>query len=272
MLFIIILVIAIVLILVLYFKYIKRIIFNDVALITGAPKTGKSLYCVKLALKTHRIQTFKYYIGKYLFFKKNLEKPILISNMPLLKLKYTELNLNVLERKVRIPYKSTLLIDECSLVADSMLYKNQDINDKLVLFVKLFAHYTRGGKAFINTQALSDLHYAWKRCIGSFVWITKCYKRIPFVCMLQVKEMLYNDDVGVSNELNKNENTDINKWVIIPKKYYKLYDCYYLSGLTDDLPICETNSIYNKKRNKLKRNYILSFRTWKGVKSEREKV
>ena len=40
--------------------------------------------------------------------------------MPLNKVKYNDLTLDIILREVRIPYKSVVLIDEASLLADSM--------------------------------------------------------------------------------------------------------------------------------------------------------
>ena len=112
---------------------VKHLRTPDVFLVDGGVKTGKSLVSVMLAIKQYRKNLIRFYIGNCLikFFnlfrklfkkplRKLLEKPMLYSNMPLYKVKYNYLTLEILCCENRIPHKSVVLLDEASLIADSM--------------------------------------------------------------------------------------------------------------------------------------------------------
>ena len=112
---------------------VKHLKTPDVFLVDGGVKTGKSLVSVMLAIRQYRKNLIRYYIGSGLIafinlfkklFKKplrsKLEKPMLYANMPLYKVKYNYLSLDILCCKVRVPHKSVFLLDEASLIADSL--------------------------------------------------------------------------------------------------------------------------------------------------------
>lgn len=56
---------------------------------------------------------------------------------------YVLITKDLLLRQKRFNYGSTILISECSLVADSMNYKDKDTNDILTIFNKLIGHETK---------------------------------------------------------------------------------------------------------------------------------
>lgn len=257
-----------------FWKNYKRIKLSNVFLVSGGVKCGKSFLCVRLAIKQYRIAVFRWRIQTFIrkLFKKDIElKPMLYSNIKLKKVNYQLLTLDIIERKVRIPNKSIVLIDEASLLADSMLYKNDIINERIMLFIKLFGHYTHGGYCIINTQAIGDLHYNLKRCVSSYLYIYSKI-RLPFITILKVREMLHMEDV------ENNVNTDIEddlKTLIVFNKYYKMYDCYCYSIFTDFLPFqVDYNEAHNNKLEKdLKTKEIISFRKFQtlgGLNNEKK--
>ena len=63
-------------------------------------------------------------------------EPLLYSNIPL-SCPYVPLTKELLLRKKRFVYGSTVLISEASLVADSQLIKDKVINERLLKFFKL---------------------------------------------------------------------------------------------------------------------------------------
>ena len=232
---------------------VKHLKTPDVFMVDGGVKTGKSLVTVYLAIRQYkknvRIVYIKNLIIKFInlfkkkgFKKKLIERPMLYSNMPLNNVKYNDLTLSIVLREVRIPYKSVCLIDEASLLADSMTgmlttkEKKQRfdyVNEKLTLFIKLYGHFTRGGSLFYNSQQIIDLHFAFKRCTSTYLFIQK-NRKFPFFCLLYVREMVHSED----NDIINNYHEDIDKSdrpLFIWKKYYKYYDRYYLSALTDNL-------------------------------------
>ena len=143
---------------------VKHLKTPDVFCVDGGVKTGKSLVTVMLAIKQYRKNVLKYYIRNFFRKKGNeirkvlrkkqrplIERPMLYSNMPLNRVKYNDFTLDILLRKVRIPYKSVVLIDEASLLADSMTgalttkekkERFDFVNEQLTLFLKLYGHFS----------------------------------------------------------------------------------------------------------------------------------
>lgn len=237
-LFIIILVLVAIFLIHLFRKHFKSVVLGNVSLISGAVKSGKSFLSVHFALSIYRKNVCLYYIKH--FFNKLLHradddmKPMLYSNMKLARVDFNLLSMDILLRKVRIPPKSVVLLDEASIIADSMLYQDKDINNALTLFVKLFAHYSHNGSLIINTQSVSDLHFSFKRCINSYLYIHKKL-RLPFFTIFWVREMFYTSDNSVINTSNSDVDDTLKK-IIVLNRTYKKYDCLYLSSLTDYLP------------------------------------
>lgn len=260
--------------LVLYFKFFKRPVLPCVYLITGAPKTGKSNLSVTLAVKTYkknlRFYYYKlwfyyalYYIsGKKIIFVFTLEKPMLYSNMPLATVRYNEFTLDLLLRKKRFPYKSVILLDEVSMIADSMLFKDKKINDALTSFVQLIGHETKSGTLICNTQDLSNCHYAFKRCTGTYMYLYAS-RHIPFFNIYYGVELLNceSNQGGVNNVINGDIQKNMYR-MIFSSKYFKMYDNHYLSTLTDSLPIevDYTKPILNKRKDSLKASSIVTLR------------
>lgn len=219
-------------------KHFKRITMPNVFLITGAVKTGKTLLSVHLARKELRSARLKYYLKSFFlrcFGRAVPQKPMLYTNIPLAKTDYNIVTMDILTCKVRIPDNSIVLLDEASLIADSMMFKDKKINARLMRFVKLFAHYTHGGKLIIDTQSISDLHFSFKRCLNNYLYIYSRQK-MPFVTIMSVREMLYSDDGSMVNNSSEDIELSMRK-VVIFNGTYGLYDCYCYSIFTDDLPM-----------------------------------
>lgn len=219
-------------------KHFKRITMPNVFLITGAVKTGKTLLSVHLARKELRSARLKYYVKSFFlrcFGRAVPQKPMLYTNIPLAKTDYNIVTMDILTCKVRIPDNSIVLLDEASLIADSMMFKDKKINARLMRFVKLFAHYTHGGKLIIDTQSISDLHFSFKRCLNNYLYIYSRQK-MPFVTIMSVREMLYSDDGSMVNNSSEDIELSMRK-VVIFNVTYGLYDCYCYSIFTDDLPM-----------------------------------
>lgn len=274
---------------VLYLLQFKKIKFSCVHLTTGAPKTGKSLLSIWLAVHYYKVAVFKWYLTKFIIlpifnllrklFKKEklstLLKPMLYSNIPLANVIYNDLSLDIIQRKVRIPNKSVVFIDEASLIADSMSFKDQITNEQVSLFVKLFGHYSHGGKLIYNTQDLQDMHFGFKRCTGSMLWIHSKIT-LPFFSILKVRELISLNDDNVKTSNNFNEDIEVSCLkLIIPNKYMWYYDCFTFSSLTDDKPYAVNYSVNKKvnkrfKRTNLKSNFIVSFKQFLTFKNVRK--
>lgn len=245
-------------------KTIKVLHLDNVVLINGGVKSGKTTLAVALAIREYRKAYISWFIKH--FFKKDIEKPLLYSNIPL-KVKYVPLTKDLIERKKRFNYKSIVIMSESSLVIDSMYYKDGLINEEVSLFIKLFAHSTRGGKLFIETQALNDNHYAVKRGISRYVWIHSLIKWVPFILIYRVREMAYSENGdNLTNVFNEDADETI-KYLIVSKRVWKKFDCYCYSYLTDNLEI--TNDVIDgEKLNSLKAKNIVSFKDYKTIPKE----
>lgn len=238
----------------------KKITISQVNLITGAPKTCKSFVSVNLAVKHHKKQVFKTKFNNFfrkLFKKPLLEIPLLYSNIPL-GVPHVLLTEELILREHRFRYNSTILIDEGYLVADSMTIKDDEINERLSYFIKLIGHEMKGGALFINTQNVHDLHFSLKRCATTYLFLTK-KKSYPFFMNIQCRELVNSDEVPIFNTASDDIESDPSFHnLIIPKKYFKYYDCYAYSCLTDDKPVNDNVVIPDKKN--LKTDVTLSIK------------
>lgn len=252
-----------------------------VTLISGAVKSGKSTLAVRLVNKLYWQRVQRYYLACFfskLPFLRNVlkepEMPLVYSNVPL-GIPYVELTDELIMREERFAYKSIVYIQECSLFADSMAYKDEYKNDGLRLFNKLIGHELHGGNLIYDTQAVSDCHFAIKRCLNSYLWIH--HKTvIPFFLLLWVRELRYSDDNSDVNTFDSDVEDDL-RLIIVPKSTWKLFDSYCYSKFTDNLPVSKQVTClpvpkysFSKRDPRYKTDHILSIRKGKKRKKESE--
>lgn len=234
------------------------------ALVTGGVKTGKSTMSVAIVRKEYKARArrvkFKNFFRK-LFNRELIAMPLVYSNVPLA-MPYVPLTDDLLLRKKRFVYGSVIYVQEASLVADSQLIRDMDINERLMLFNKLIGHETKGGVIIYDTQCIGDVHYSLKRCVSNYFYIHHLVKWIPFLLIAKVQECRYSDDGSTINVTTEDVEKTLRS-VVMLKRNWKYFDCYCYSVLTDDLPV-ESDLIYNDiKTNDLKARKILSFRKLK---------
>lgn len=257
--------IAVAIIALIIFIYIRRHFKNlkvgSLSLVTGGVKTGKSTLAVYLAIKEHKraVRHVKFrnfvlrLIGKS---DRQDELPMLYSNIPL-NYPYVPLTDDLLLRRKRFVYRSVIYVCEASLVADSQLLKDKDLNTRLLLFNKLIGHETKGGKLIYDTQCVSDVHYSIKRSLSEYFYIHHLRKGLFFL-IAYVIENRYSDDGSIVTFSERDvEESDYLKKVLISKRVWKYFDCYCYSRLTDDLSV--ENSVVNSVSS-LKADRVLSFR------------
>ena len=246
------------------FKFPK---VNCISLVTGGVKSGKSTFALGLALSLYKKEKRHWKIQKFfasLLHREIPEEPLLYSNIPL-KVPFVPITQSILLRKTRPNYHSVFYINETSLVADSQLFKDQDINECLTLFFKLFGHETLGSKLICDTQCISDCHFSLKRCLSEYFYIHHTETRIPFFIYCLVREERYSDDNSTINAYTDDVETSLKK-VLIRKSVWKKFDAFCYSALTDDCPV-ENTEIYTDD---LKARDIVSFRTWRHLYNEKE--
>ncbi len=262
----------------LVFRILKIPKFGNMTLVTGGVKTGKSTMSVWLAVRQYKRQLRKYYVMNYVFYPvfhrlpfpackrmKKREKPLFYSNIPIAIKGYVPLTLSLIERRERFRYGSVIYVCESSLVADSQAIKDALVNEEMLLLNKLIAHETKGGYIFYDTQSIMDNHYAVKRCLSSYFYIHHM-RKIPFFCLAWVRELKFSEDNSAVNTFDSDVE-DTLQLVIIPKRVWKLFDCYCYSVLTDDLPVVdqtvEVLPLGDRKARK-----IISFRNYKSIPKE----
>lgn len=233
------------LILIWWLKHAKKLKISNVYFVSGAVKTGKTYVSVALAVKkykqslrrfkiTYPLLRLRLYLQKKEY-NENEYKPMLYSNIPLRYVRFNRFTSDILLRKVRIPNKSVVLLDETSLIADSMLFKDNTINNELMLFFKLFGHYSHGGYCICNSQTIADNHFALKRSMGRYLYVYNRVK-LPFFTRVKCVERIYSDDTTSLNVVEGDLEEEL-KTMLLRNKYYKYYDCYCYSIFTDNLSI-----------------------------------
>lgn len=237
---------------VLYRKNFKILKVPSVCLITGGVKTGKSLLSVCLSQTDYKIRYIKWWLLTHILHK-DLEMPLYYTNTTssfgnLKRKKKHKLDKNIvyitkehLMRDIRFNYGSVIYINESSLLADNMDFNNQERNVSLSLFNKLIGHETRGGAIYYDTQSPLDNHYSIKRVSSVYYFIHKSLDFFLFR-VLYVREMI-NTENGVNNFTDDVETTT--RKVLVMRWWYKRYDRYEFSYLTDDL---EVNNIAFKPK------------------------
>lgn len=239
-------VIAFIIALVWYLTHKKRLTYGNLTLVTGGVKTGKTELCVALAMKQYKKQLRKWRCAcrkARRRYEPLPEKPLLYSNMPIGKkgFEYAPLTLELIKREHRFRYGSVVYFNEVSFIAGSKDIKDESINDTLLSLFKLCAHETKGGYFFIDTQAPQDMHYSIKRSLSTYYTI---YKRttLPIISLLFLRENVFVDGentIAMDSQVDTQDSVlDGGKkmyFYILPNKWWKYYDRYAYSELTDSL-------------------------------------
>ena len=235
-----------------------------IALFTGGVKTGKSTLAVATTLSEYRVRRRNWKIRKFfckIFNRPIPEEPLIYSNVPL-KCDYVELTEDLIFRKKRFRYGSVIYVNEASLLADSQLIRDMEINERLNLFNKLIGHETKGGCIIYDTQCIADNHYSVKRSLSNYIYIHHLTKWIPFVIIAHVREFTYSDDdTSIVNNVAEDTENTLRK-VIIRKSTWKKFDSYSWSILTDNCPV-EDKIIHGKELKDLKIHKIVSFKDFR---------
>ena len=262
----------------LYWKYFKRLKLKSIVFVDGTLGTGKSFLSVSLAVRKYKSNLFKYKIKKGILRFLNvfnrkfgqraklIEKPLLYSNIKLRNIDFVVVTKDLLCREnYRFAKSSVLLLDEFSLVADQMMFKDRYVNERLSEFFKLFRHEVgKDSLIVINSQSTSDLHYSLKYVLSDFIYIHS-RSRLPFCSLLKVEEVSYSADKGVTLETTNDgdiENNLLN--LLVWNKYFKYYDSYCYSIFTDSLPVYKKVVRFGKK-DSLKADVLVSFKAMEGL-------
>ena len=263
--------------------FVRRIInkfkvpkVGSMVLFSGGVKCGKTSLALATALSEYRLRCRK--VKRVNFFRKIfkkplLEMPLLYSNIPL-SVPYVPVTEDLLLRKKRFAYNCVVYIGEASLVADSMMCKDMELNERLLLFNKLIGHETKGGCLVYDSQCVGDVHFSIKRCLSEYIYVHHLVKWIPFFLIAYVQECRYSDDNSTITAQSEDVENTLRK-VIFRKRVWKTFDCYCYSSLTDDLPVedkvvnattLKASDIVSFKKSRLNGNVDIDSLENKGVK------
>lgn len=239
-----ILILLVVLLVLYYFIFIRRkkvLSYGDMVLVSGGIKVGKTTLSIDICRKEYFTRHKKWenqckFINfKNKFFKKNInlpEEPLFYTTMPVA-WPYVLLTKELILREKRYAKGSVVYINEASFLASQFDYKDDYINTCLTFHNKLIGHELQGGLLVIDTQSVKDLHFAFKNCLSNYIWIHHKKSFFFFWIKLYVRELIYQDgDNTFENDL---ENSLVE--MVVPKRVWKMFDCYAYSSLTDDLPV-----------------------------------
>lgn len=284
-------IICVVILLLIIFIKSKVLATDSILLINGPVGSGKSSTSLQIVKNKMFFKRIKYYTRKYFldyvlhpikFLKnpkerikeiKSREKPYIYSNVPLYKMEYIPIEIDILKRQnYRFNYDSILYLNEASLIANSMSYKDDEINQGLTLFVKLIRHEMRGSGLcmVLDTQSPNDLHYSADRSINQGLFIEKSIGWLPFVRLIWVREMainrpdvknVYVDDVKEDSSL---------RFILVWKSIFKNFDSHCYSILTDNLPPLRSIKKKQKKTFTKKRFFIPTWLKFKEIDNNNE--
>lgn len=226
----------------------KRLRYGNLTLITGGVKTGKTQLSVALAVKQYRKQLRKWRRKcrkARMRFEPLPEKPLLYSNMPIGRRgdSYAPLTLDLVTCKERFRFGSVIYYNEASLIAGSKDIKDEDLNDHLLKFFKLIAHFTMGGYLFLDTQSPQDVHYTIKRSLSTYYDI---WRRItlPFVSILWLRENKLVDGentVAIDTQIDPQDSVleggKKQYFILVKNSWWDYYDQYAYSCQVADLPV-----------------------------------
>lgn len=226
----------------------KKLNFGNLVLIVGGVKKGKTQLAVSLAIKQYRKQ-LKKWRKKCRIARKKFEplpeKPLLYSNMPIGRKgdTYAPLTIELVTLQERFRWGSVIYYNESSLIAGSKDIKDEELNDHLLKFFKLCAHFTMGGYVFLDTQDVADNHYTAKRSLSTAFDI---WRRVtlPFVSLLWIREVKVVDGetmVAVDTQVDPQDKPDqggkVQYFRLVSNHWWKYYDQYAYSAQVADLPV-----------------------------------
>lgn len=237
----------------------KKLRYGNLVLVTGGVKTGKTQLSVALAVKQYKKQLAKWRKkcrrarARY---EPIPEKPLLYSNMPIGKVGdgYAPLTIDLVTLQKRFRWGSVVYYNEASLIAGSKDIKDEELNDHLLKFFKLCAHFTMGGYVFLDTQSPADCHYTVKRSLSTAydIWYRVT---LPFVSLIWLREMKIVDgegSVAIDTQIDPQDGVmDGGKkryFRLISNRWWKYYDQYAYSAQVEDLPVGDDVVIVEKDK------------------------
>lgn len=259
--FIVIAVIAIVLLL----KSYRLDTRDTVIAFSGGLGSGKTFLSVRTALRALRWSRFLWRLDKILHpvTRRTDPRPELYSSIPIrtvtgiFRKKETfsyKLTPEILLLQERIPPRSVVMIDEIGSFMSQFEYRAVNA-DRLDEFVRLFRHYTLGGKFICNDQCSENIVLYVRRRLNT-VYNLMRFRKVPLlpVWHCRVRNILISEEIKtVQTERHAEDEFQI-LLGLMPGKSRKNYDTYCYSRRYLRLWMTETDRYTELKKDELLRN------------------
>ena len=213
---------------------------DTVIAFSGGLGSGKTFLSVRTALRALRWSRFLWRLDKLLHpvSRKHDPKPELYSSIPIrtvtgiLRKKETfshKLTPEILLLQERIPPRSVVMIDEIGSFMSQFEYRAVNA-DRLDEFVRLFRHYTLGGKFICNDQCSENIVLQVRRRLNT-VYNLMRFRKLPLlpVWHCRVRNILISEEIKtVQTERHAEDEFQI-LLGLMPPKNRKNYDTYCYS-------------------------------------------
>lgn len=213
---------------------------DTVIAFSGGLGSGKTFLSVRTALRALRWSRFLWRLDKLLHpvSRKHDPKPELYSSIPIrtvtgiLRKKETfshKLTPEILLLQERIPPRSVVMIDEIGSFMSQFEYRAVNA-DRLDEFVRLFRHYTLGGKFICNDQCSENIVLQVRRRLNT-VYNLMRFRKLPLlpVWHCRVRNILISEEIKtVQTERHAEDEFQI-LLGLMPGKSRKNYDTYCYS-------------------------------------------
>lgn len=213
---------------------------DTVIAFSGGLGSGKTFLSVRTALRALRWSRFLWRLDKLLHpvSRKHDPKPELYSSIPIrtvtgiLRKKEIfshKLTPEILLLQERIPPRSVVMIDEIGSFMSQFEYRAVNA-DRLDEFVRLFRHYTLGGKFICNDQCSENIVLQVRRRLNT-VYNLMRFRKLPLlpVWHCRVRNILISEEIKtVQTERHAEDEFQI-LLGLMPGKSRKNYDTYCYS-------------------------------------------
>lgn len=258
-------IVFVIIVLILLFKSYRLDIRDTVIAFSGGLGSGKTFLSVRTALRSLRWSRFLWRLDKLLHPKTRRKdpKPELYSSIPIRTVKGVfrkketfshKLTPEILLLQERIPPRSVVMIDEIGSFMSQFEYRAVNA-DRLDEFVRLFRHYTLGGKFICNDQCSENIVLQVRRRLNT-VYNLMRFRKVPLLPFwhCRVRNILISEEIKTVQTSRHAEDEFQLLLGLMPSKARKNYDTYCYSRRYLRLWETETGRYTELKKDDLLRN------------------
>lgn len=207
---------------------------------TGGLGSGKTFLSVRDALKCYAKLNRKYRIYCFLHPRKNVNKPVLYSNIPLRikgKLYSTMLTKEHLLLQESLVRPCVVLLDEIGAFANQFDFKNDNVINTFDEFVRFFRHYTYSPYSesymIVNDQCSENINLVVRRRLNKVHNLSNMLHIGPMVFYYERMINISEEIKTIDDENDTQDSMSLRFLLCFNKKHYDSH-CY--SGRYDSLP------------------------------------